>query len=146
MIVEDMYGKKVNNGNFLVEGDNWGEVALFYKMIDNKPVLIARWGIGILDKYNVEKIREHAKNVKKAIESGRNIPNWLVEHYENIAKRTENEKTENLMLVEGINVEILNKFLDEGHEAIDYGVEYREEGPVSPPIASFPDKEIVGEY
>lgn len=138
--MKDMYGKEIKNGDILVEGDNWGEVALFFKVIENKPVLIARWGTGVLDKYTTDKLRKHSENLKERMESGEKFPEWLIQHYKDSANRLENVDSEELMLVEGINVEIINKFLDEGHEAIDYGCTY----PETIPIAVFPDKEIIG--
>ena len=136
--MKDMYGKQVNNEHILVEGDNWGEVALFFKAIDNKPVLMVRWGIGIMDKCTVGHLKLHAERIKDRD----NVPDWLHKYFEESAERLDNVKIEDLMLVEGINVEIVNKFINEGHEAI----EYLQDDETQIPIAIFPDKEIVGGY
>lgn len=148
--MKDMYGKEVSNGDFLVEGDNYGEVALFFKVMDNKPVLVARWAIGVLDKYNVGKIREHQKMLREQMKVDKSIPEFYVNYWSNVADRLDNVKLENLMLVKDINAEILNKFVDEGHEAIDYTSQFGEDDsafdPFAKPIAFFPDKTIMGEY
>lgn len=146
--MKDMYGKKVNNGDWLVEGDNYGEVALFYKMVNDKPILMVRWGIGMIDKYDVDVIKNLDVKMKEAVKEGR-APEFMGKYYENMLERLPETKTEDLMLVEGVNVEIMNKFVDEGHEAIEYCTP----DPLNShniiesqkPVAYFPDKEVVGE-
>lgn len=139
--MKDIYGKQVNNGDIMVEGDNYGEVALFFKVENNKPILKARWGIGVLDKYDEGVIRELNEKMNIAVDEGR-APDFFKGHYKIVADRLSNIKTEDLILVEGINVEIVNKFIDEGHDAIDYGSRFPEEKP----IALFPDITILGGY
>lgn len=143
--MKDMYGKKVNNGDILVEGDDYGEVALFFRVENNKPVLKVRWSIGVLDKYNIEMLLEHDKRLNKIMETDKSIPEFFKKHWKQVAERLDNVKSEELMLVKDINAKIMNKFIDENHERIEYtavdGMDVNEK-----PIAYFPDEQIVGEY
>lgn len=134
--MKDMYGEVVVNGDFLAEGNE--DHAYIFEVIENKPILVARLGIGELQKYSIEDVEQTDIKMKAAIEA-KKAPTFMKDYYETMLKRMQEMKTESLAKAK--NTEIFEKFVREGHESIAYTSQLSEDynGEV---IAYFPDMEI----
>jgi hypothetical protein len=146
--MEDMYEVDVYNGDIMVEGHD-GESCYIFRVENEKPILYARWGTGILDKFNERIIMDLDEKTKIHAKSGE-IPSFMGEYWNKMLERIQNITPKDLMKVEGINIHIFKKFIEENHEAIEYSVHYGEDDfsldSNTKPMAFFPDGAIIGEH
>lgn len=138
--MKDMYGKEVVNGDLMSEGH--GDHCYIFKVVDNKPMLMAFWGFEVLEKFTTDNIKENDRKVEEGIKNSE-TPDFLKNYFKQMLKRIQEMKTESLMKVDGVELEVIKRFIDKGHESIEFKSNLSTETYLTTMTAYFPEGEMI---
>lgn len=116
--MNDILGNVINDGDYLIQDAQ--ETAYFWQCQEGQPVLIARWGIGMLERYDIEEIRRTQKNFQNP---ELKVPQSVKEGWDVFTKNMESKQFQDLELIESnsflIKAMNLLEILPEGYFAAE---------------------------